>query len=136
MKQASITALLLFTGACIGDGTPRKDALESLGEHYRVSKIVAGVAPGDDNAARMCRGFILSEKNLRAFLGKARPVSDKQLHDEFDWAPCYVRATLSVGTHTALVEVSASGIASIRLDGGAPEKLGCASECDSLLSGK
>ncbi len=136
MKQASIIALLLFTGACMADGAARKDAREVLGEHYRISKIVTGVAPGDDNAAKMCRGFILSEKNMRAFLGRARPVSDRQLHDEFDWAPCYVRATLSAGTHTALVEVSASGIASIQLDGGAPEKLGCASECDSLLSGK
>lgn len=125
-----------FAGACAGNGDGDQNPAAILGESYKILNITSGITSGDESAAKLCKGFIMSEKNIRTFLKMARPITEEQVHNNFDWAPCFVKADLATSKHTAIVEIHASGIASVSLDGKPFVKIGCAEECDDILKSK
>lgn len=136
-----VGSFLLFVGiasvgACSASEPTAQDFRKALGKDYKVTDISSGITSGDENAAKLCQGFTMSEKGIRTFLSRAKSVSDAQIHDEFDWAPCFVKARLTNAEHAAVLEIRASGIGSVTIENGPLTKLGCAAECDEILSEK
>jgi hypothetical protein len=132
--------LLLFIGAvlsaaCSGRERSRPEIWNVLSTNYKVFNVTTGIIPGDQYTEKLCQGFTMSEANLRKFLQRARSISPDELHDKFEGAPCFVKASLTNGKHGAVLEVRASGLGSLELDGAAPIDIGC-DTCDDLLAEK
>lgn len=130
LTTTAISAVFLAAlSACAGSAPV-------LEEQYEILEISQGITPGDPFSERLCKGFFMSDENVRAFLRRAKQIGNSQLHYEYDWAPCYVEARILSKDRVANVQIRASGVASLRFTGGEQISLGCLDECDDLLREK
>jgi hypothetical protein len=91
---------------------------------------------GVDQPGAFCSGFSLTESQARAFFAKAKPATEKQIHDEFTWLPCFVDGTIARGSGPPLKwRIRAVGIGVVFRSDGTQEWLGCR-DCDALFPAK
>lgn len=82
-------------------------------------------ARGADTQGAFCADFALDATQAREFLSAARILSERELHDNFDFLPCYVRGTGKRNGVPVLWEIRAGGTATVRAEGQAAVLLGC-----------
>lgn len=85
-------------------------------------------ARGADVDAAFCADFTLDATQAREFLSAAHVLNDRELHDDFDFLPCYVRGTGTRNGVPVRWEIRAGGTATVTADGEAAVQLGC-KEC-------
>lgn len=85
-------------------------------------------ARGADVQAAFCADFALDAAQARAFLSAAHVLNDRELHDDFDYLPCYVRGTGTRNGVPVRWEIRAGGTATVTADGEAAVQVGC-KEC-------
>ena len=108
----------------IGCAAPRPSAasLHVSLEDVRVT------ARGADTPGAFCADFTLDAAQAREFLSAARILNERELHDNFDYLPCYVQGTGRRDGVPVLWEIRAGGTATVRAEGEAAVLLGC-KEC-------
>lgn len=68
----------------------------------------------DNNSKEFCSDFTLSQESAAEFFKSAKPISFEQLHDEYDYLPCYSNGTASVGGESCTWEIRAGNTAELR----------------------
>lgn len=79
---------------------------------------VTGSGMDDEKAGQICKGFNLSPSQAKVFLNKAAIVTRREIHDHYDFAPCFVHGTASFRGYPAIWEIRAGGTGSISLMSG------------------
>lgn len=107
----------------------------SLPEVAKVSDLTPGTIKGYENHpdVRFCGDFRLSEMQVLEFLRKARQITQKEQHDEFDWSPCVMRGRVLLGKEEAKWEISATLVGSLKLQSGQDLMLGCDRDCAAAV---
>jgi hypothetical protein len=82
MKLVFTIAVLVWLQGCV--------AGPSLGPAQKVA--IAGTGGERPNDPE-CRGFKLSLHEAQRFLNRAKIITPYELHDSYDWLPCYVTGT-------------------------------------------
>ncbi len=68
----------------------------------------------ENNRKDFCSDFAVSPGSAREFFKKAKPISLKQLHDEYDYLPCYSYGTANVGNESCTWEIRAGNTAELK----------------------
>lgn len=68
---------------------------------------------GTDDPQAFCKGFNLSAEQVAIFFGRADRVGWDEIHNNFDWLPCYVKGTLFDNGTIYKWEIRAIGIGSV-----------------------
>ncbi|MET1257602.1 hypothetical protein [Aliikangiella maris] len=63
----------------------------------------------DANQAEFCSDFQLNKEQANSFFQKAKQVSFKKLHDQFDYLPCFVRGKATIKNESCDWEIRAGG---------------------------
>jgi hypothetical protein len=84
----------------------------SLGPAQKVAITGTGGEKPDDLA---CRDFKLSLAEAKHFLNHAKIVTPYELHDSYDWFPCYVTGTAEFRGLPATWEIRAGGTGAITI---------------------
>ena len=97
--------------------------------------IQAEIAKGSehDQHVELCRGFVLTDSQIRTFLTRARVISGREEHDYFEWAPCLVGGTLKWPGGHARFEINAALVGSVFLEDGRHLRLGCDGRCEKRV---
>ena len=66
----------------------------------------------------------MTEPEVRAFLARAAVVTPREMHDHFDWFPCFVHGTLSTAAGLLDWRIRAGGLATMTLPDGSLVELG------------
>ena len=95
--------------------------------NYSLLEIQTGITPGYEGHpdASYCKDFKMTESQIRDFFSKAKVISSSQLHDEYDWSPCYIEGKLSQGTETSIWKIYASKVGEIKKKNSDTINLGC-----------
>jgi hypothetical protein len=80
-----------------------------------VRKVVITEAGGEKPDDLGCRDFKLSVRDARRFLSHAAIVTPYELHDSYDWFPCYVRGTAEFRGLPAEWEIRPGGTGTITI---------------------
>jgi len=123
-----LPALLATAGAWAADLTVAQliDAGKVL-DHDSV--ILAAPKPLD---ADMCRGFDLTESQVKAFFHKAVVMDAEALKQAYQWSPCEVQGHLLYQDQKFLYTVNAAGTGSIEVAPGRYVSFGC-NTCQDLF---
>jgi hypothetical protein len=89
-------------------------------------------ATGEDQPKSVCEGFRLTEAQVKSFFKRAKVITEKELHDEYEYLPCWVEGTVTKGTVKDTWRIRAIGIGEIRHQDGRRELVGC-KDCDDLF---
>lgn len=68
----------------------------------------------------------MQEKEIQQFFIEADVKTPREIHDEFEYLPCYIRGTALVGGQTVTWEIRAGGTAEIVYPDGRRIERGCA----------
>jgi hypothetical protein len=126
--------------ALVTSSTPgtqeRRGEIWSLPADARVTEVRPEVRKGyeGDSIVPMCGDFSLTERQVRTFLRHARTITERQLHDHYDWLPCVVAAKLESSHEAARVEISATLVAYVNLADGRRYVLACDGECEKAVA--
>jgi hypothetical protein len=60
-----------------------------------------------------CAGFNVTNQSARDFFTKAKRISAAELHDLYDYGPCFVAGSLVVGSETWRWELGSGGTARV-----------------------
>ena len=60
-----------------------------------------------------CTSFIVTNQSARNFFTKAKRISAAELHDLYDYGPCFVAGFLVVGSETWRWELGSGGTATV-----------------------
>jgi hypothetical protein len=90
---------------------------------------------GHDKGGEFCQDFSLTPAQAATFFSLATERTPRQIHDDFDYLPCWVRGKGSSARGSFEWEVRAGGTASMRWPDGSYQMLGC-DKCETLLLGK
>lgn len=104
-------ALLLLCSAMLASA-----AGPTLGAATDVA--VTGTGVDDAESGKLCKEFKLSAVQAGAILNQAVIVTQREIHDYYDFAPCFVRGTANFHGYPATWEIRAGGTGSITLMGG------------------
>lgn len=96
---AATATISLLSGGCQG-GTPIK-----------VTEVSGSGT--DNNTPAFCSDFSLSPEQAQMFFDRAEEISSREMHDAYDYLPCYVRGKASYGGQTCEWEVRAGGTGQI-----------------------
>ncbi|WP_200904652.1 hypothetical protein [Pseudomonas trivialis] len=75
----------------------------------------------------------LDEQKVVSFFKRAVPIDGRTLHDEYDWAPCYLEGTLSYQGKSCMWRVRAGATAQISC-AATEQYFGC-KDCADLFEG-
>jgi hypothetical protein len=87
---------------------------------------------GLDRPDPICEGFRLTPHQAEEFFAKAKPISPEQMHNEFEYMPCWVSGRTVRGSQTDTWKIRPTGIAEVGRADGSSQLLGCW-ECDDLF---
>ena len=76
--------------------------------------------------ADMCRGFSLTESQIKDFFRKATPLTADQLHRLYQWSPCEVEGYLLYQDQKVAFVISAASTGEIEVAPGSYLQFGCA----------
>ena len=88
------------------------------GPHLGAATNVVIAETGNDDpsdSAGECLDFKLSDSQARAFLNRASIVTSYEIHDSFNWFPCYVRGTAEFRGLPATWEIRAGGTGTVTI---------------------
>jgi len=68
----------------------------------------------DNNSKEFCSDFTVSQEAAAEFFKRAKPISFKQLHDEYDYLPCYSNGTARIGSDSCTWEIRAGNTGELR----------------------
>lgn len=107
----------------------------SMPARARIEHVRTGIQKGSegDPVAKFCSDFRLSEQQLRTFLQRSKTITQRQLHDEFNWLPCVVTAQIRWDGHLAMVEISATLVGTVDVNDGPEYVLACDGECEKKV---
>jgi hypothetical protein len=80
-----------------------------------VRKVVITETGGEKPDDLGCRGFKLSLRQARWFLNHAAIITPYELHDSYNWFPCYVMGTAEIRGVPAEWEIRPGGTGSITI---------------------
>jgi hypothetical protein len=106
------------------------DILRSSSVLGHVSVITA---TPDPHEADMCRGFSLTESEIRTFFKKARVMASDTVKHDFQWAPCEVVGYFLYQDQKFRFSINAAATGAIELAPGQSVAFGCASICKAIF---
>lgn len=122
MKRLALTAVFLAaSGAWAAEVTVAQ--LISAGKVLEHDSVILAV--DKPHEADMCRGFSLTESQVRAFFRKAAVLDADTLKRTYQWSPCVVEGHLLYQEQKFLYSVSASGTGQIEVAPGRYVSFGC-----------
>jgi len=80
--------------------------------------VVTSTGVDDASADEFCNEFKLSAAQVKTFLSRAAIVTQREIHDHYDFLPCFVRGRANFHGYPATWEIRAGGTGSITLEGG------------------
>jgi hypothetical protein len=111
MKISIAAVMLVWTFQALARGP-------ALGPAADVTVTGRGVDNVNDAAAAFCKGFDLSPAKAKKILNGAAIVTYREIHDYYDFLPCYVRGNANFHGYPATWEIRAGGTGVITLMGG------------------
>ena len=122
MKFSTLTIILfLFSCSTSGDGDPL--VIQSIDKRGT-----------DGNNAEFCSDFILTLEQVKWFFNKARKVSVQEIHDEYDYLPCYIKGTAKTNGQMCEWEIRAGGTGSLSCEN--RYSYYACDDCDSIFAGE
>lgn len=91
------------------------------------------VATPDAHEADMCRGFDLTDSQIRDFFRKARPMAAEELKKSYKWAPCEVQGHLLFQDQKLAFSVTAASTGEIEVAPGKVIEFGCDASCAGIF---
>jgi hypothetical protein len=73
----------------------------------------------------------LDERQVASFFNRAEPIDGRTLHDQFDWAPCYLEGTLKYQGNACIWRVRAGATGEVECSASA-QYFGC-KDCENLF---
>jgi len=99
-------------------------------ERLKLTNIVVTTS-GSDEVNSFCRKFNLSDKQALLYFEKSFVVTEKIMHDKYDYLSCFVNGTSSLKNSSCEWEIRAGGTAEV-ICGKTNYLLAC-DKCDDLL---
>ena len=96
----------------------------------RNSVIVETSHPHD---ADMCRGFSLTESQVRDFFKKAKVITPQDRHDVFEWAPCEVEGYFIYQDQKFSFSINAAATGMIEIAPNQYVYFGCIEVCKNIF---
>lgn len=96
---------------------------------------------GSDKPNSLCQNFQLTDQEAVTFFTKAKQVSAIEIHDQYDYLPCYVKGTIAIkkasSPQKAICDfnIRAGGTAELTCNNEETVFYGCKT-CDKLLQDK
>ena len=113
-------ACAAFVSACVGHaGTP-----PSPSPHLQLTE-VRSTTRGTDVEGAFCADFDLDSSAAADFFASANVIDAADMHDHYDYLPCYVRGTAKDKASDVVWEIRAGGTATVQAPNGAIIFLGC-----------
>lgn len=85
--------------------TPSKPAAEFSSIHIQ--------QVGTDQNGEFCKDFTLTNEQVGQYFRQAQRVTFKQLHDQYDYLPCFVKGTLQRQDHACEFSIRAGATAEL-----------------------
>ena len=80
---------------------------------------------GFDSGGEFCKDFDLDSSQVKKFFDKAKVKTSREIHDEFDYLPCYVQGSSITEGQTVHWEIRAGGTARVTYPDGLYNEFGC-----------
>lgn len=122
----SLTAVIAATALtlmCIGCATTG---------HLRFSS-ARDLEVGSDEDMALCRDFQLTEEQSVQFLNQSSVVTAREVHDHYNYLPCYVKGIVINDEQECDFTIRAGGTAELMCDGGESYILAC-DDCEGRLT--
>lgn len=123
-KSTALIGIMVAIAGC---------ALNGSKDFHRASVHSAG----SDELTSLCVTFRLTDDQTQQFLNRAKPITAQQLHDHYNYLPCYVKGTVMWTDERAVscdFTIRAGGTAELVCDDGEGYIFACET-CDELLTG-
>lgn len=117
LKLLSLSVLSLFSIGCRSSEPTSK-------------LIITG--HGSDRPDAICQAFRLTAEQAAQFFQKARPITARQMHDDYEYLPCWVQGKTTGPQGISLWKIRPIGIAEVTLPNQTRTLLGC-KNCDDLF---
>lgn len=88
---------------------------------------------GMDQGGEFCKDFTLTTDQVGQYFKQAREVTFKQLHDEYDYLPCFVKGTLLRQALACEFEIRAGATAELNCNNDKPYFYVCTT-CNTLFT--
>ena len=121
--RAALLVIAAMLGGCAVTQAPGPAPVQ-----YQVT------ARGQDKEGEFCQDFNLTPEQVATFFSLASERTQRQIHDDFDYLPCWVRGKGESARGSFEWEVRAGGTASMSWPDGRFQTLGC-DKCEALLMG-
>lgn len=125
VKQLSFFILLTLMGCSAS--TPSKPSI--VVDNIHIQDV------GSDPGGEICEGFSLDASQVKHFFSQAQNITFKQLHDEFDYLPCFVKGTLIQQGQSCSFSIRAGATAELSCSDGTQSFYACTA-CDNLFIAK
>ena len=86
---------------------------------------------GSDEPTAFCKDFELTDSDAMLFFKKSHSISITQLHDDYEYLPCYVRGTATLDGSICKWEIRAGATAEIHCNN--QHAIFACDECDALF---
>lgn len=90
---------------------------------------------GSDRPDSLCENFRLTQAQAGQFLNRVRPINARQMHDHYNYLPCFVKGTVTrIGQSHEICDliIRAGGTVELSCEGGQTYLYAC-DTCDELL---
>ncbi len=87
---------------------------------------------GSDQPDPICQDFRLTAAQAQEFFEKAKPITGEELHNSYEYMPCWVEGKTTGAHGTSTWKIRPIGIAEVRRPDKSLQILGCKS-CDNLF---
>src|SRR5690606_16921292 len=121
-KSAALFGILVGISGCTLNGSKQ---FHSASVH----------SVGSDEPSSLCANFSLTNDQATQLLNRAKPITPQQLHDHYNYLPCYVKGTVirsGEGTMSCDYTIRAGGTAELVCDDGQGYIYAC-DTCEVLL---
>ncbi|HEY3646235.1 MAG TPA: hypothetical protein VGM16_12925 [Gammaproteobacteria bacterium] len=129
MRHLALLSLLL-AGAAASAAEVTVAQLLSAGKVVEHDSVI--VATDKPHEADMCRGFSLTENQVKSFFRKAAVMDAEAVKKAYQWSPCEVQGHLQYQDQKFLYTVNAAGTGQIEVAPGKFVDFGCNS-CQDLF---
>jgi len=129
MRRCALSLLLCGASAAVAANITMVDLIRDGKVLEHDSVIVATPQPHD---ADMCRGFSLTENQVKDFFKRAKAMDEAALRSAYQWAPCEVQGHILYQDQKFLYVVNAAATGEIEVAPGTYVSFGCNS-CRDLF---
>lgn len=100
VKQTLFFIFALFTTLCL-------PGCVKANTEFTVTEVTGRGTDGDSGS--FCSDFSLTDKQAQHYFDKARQVSAKEVHDQYEYLPCYAKGTAKRDGQICEWEIRAGG---------------------------